>query len=113
MKPEPRNLVLDLILTILLCGIWNLLVQHSQMKALNYLLRREKYSFWKVYLFSLLTFGIYFIYHEYQKAKDLAELSHQSPDGDTIIAVVLSVMALHFVFDAISQSKINLLLARE
>jgi hypothetical protein len=110
MKPEPRNIVLDLILTILLCGLWNLAVQSAQVKTMNYLLRTERYSFWKIYILSLLTCGIYFIYFEYKKAEEISALTGKDSDSDPILAVVLSIFGLSIVFDAIAQSKLNAIL---
>jgi hypothetical protein len=106
-----RNVALDLVLTILLCGLWNLVVQNAHCKTMNYLLKQEKYSFWKMYIFSILTCGIYFIYHEYQKANDFMQLSGSNDNSDPILAVVLSIVGLNFVYDAILQTKINELLA--
>ncbi len=107
MKPEPRNIALDLILTLLLCGLWNLVVQHEQIKTINYLLKKERFNYWRVYLYSLLTCGIYLIVFEYQKAQTFNEISGSTDESDTILAVVLSILGLHFIFDAILQSKIN------
>ena len=113
MKPEPRNIALDLILTILLCGLWNLAVQISQVKTLNYLLKTERYSFWKIYILSLLTCGIYFIYFEYKKAEEISALTGKDSDSDPILAVVLSIFGLSIVFDAIAQSKLNSILDQQ
>jgi hypothetical protein len=110
MRPAPRNIALDLILTILLCGLWNLIVQRKQIQTLNYLLREERYSFWKVYLLSLLTCGIYFIFHEYKKAEEIATITGKDSDSDPLLAVVLSFFGLSIVFDAIAQSKLNAIL---
>jgi hypothetical protein len=110
MRPAPRSIALDLILTILLCGLWNLIVQHKQIETLNYLLKEERYSFWKVYLLSLLTCGIYFIFHEYKKAEEISNITGKDSDSDPILAVVLSIFGLSIVFDAIAQSKLNAIL---
>ena len=110
MRPAPRSIALDLILTILLCGLWNLIVQHKQIETLNYLLKEERYSFWKVYLLSLLTCGIYFIFHEYKKAEEIAKITAKDSDSDPLLAVVLSIFGLSIVFDAIAQSKLNAIL---
>jgi hypothetical protein len=113
MKPAPRNIALDLVLTVLLCGIWNLVVQYKQAASMNYLLKQEKYSFWEMYFFTLLTCGIYFFFYEYKKAKDLCALTGKDSDSDPILAVILSIFGLSIVYDAIAQSKINGLLDRE
>ena len=110
MRPAPRSIALDLILTILLCGLWNLIVQHKQIETLNYLLKEERYSFWKVYLLSMLTCGIYFIFHEYKKADEIAKITGRGSDSDPILAVLLSIFGLSIAFDAIAQSKLNAIL---
>jgi hypothetical protein len=113
MKPTPRNVALDLFLTLLLCGIWNAVVQYKQIETLNYLLKKEQYSFWKVYLFTVLTCGIYLIFHEYQKAVELAKITGKERDSDPILAVVLSLLGFSIVFDAIVQSKLNEILDQQ
>lgn len=102
-----RNVALDLVLTILLCGLWNLVVQNAHCKTLNFLLKQEKYSFWKMYIFTILTCGIYFIYHEYSKATDFAKLTQSNDNSDAILAVILSIFGLNFIYDAILQTKLN------
>ena len=104
-----RNVALDLVLTILMCGLWNLVVQYDQIKTLNLIYREEKYNIWKLSAFTLLTCGIYFIYFEYLKSVDFNKI-HQPgkpDDSDAVIAVVLSLFGLNFIYDAILQTKIN------
>ena len=113
MKPQIRNIALDLILTILLCGLWNVVVQIKQMEALNFLLKNEKYVFWKIYLLSLLTCGFYLVIYEYRKATDLARLAGKEGDSDPVLAVILAILGLSIVYDAIAQDKINALLASD
>jgi hypothetical protein len=102
-----RNVALDLVLTLLLCGLWNMVVQYHHCQTFNFLLKEEKYNFWRVYLFSFLTCGIYLVYHEYCKANDFAKLSGTPDSSDPVLAIVLSILGLNFVYDAILQSKIN------
>lgn len=107
-----RNVALDLILTLLLCGLWNLVLQYQQIKTLNYLLKEERFSYLKLSLFSLLTCGIYFVYHEYLKAEAfqnfLAKETQATVDtSDPVLAAILSIFGLNFVYDAILQTKIN------
>jgi hypothetical protein len=106
---KKRNVALDIVLTLLLCGLWNIVVQYGQIETLNQLYREEKYSFWKTYLLSLVTCGIYLIYFEYKKATDFAHFTAPgTEDGsDGVIAVVLAIFGLNFVYDAIFQSKLN------
>jgi hypothetical protein len=102
-----RNIALDVVLTLLLCGLWNIVVQYSQIETLNQLLKEEKYSLLKIGLLSLITCGLYWIYFEYCKAKDVAVLQKQDESQDTVLAVVLTLFGLSWVFDAILQNKLN------
>jgi hypothetical protein len=105
--PEPRNIPLDLFLTLLTCGFWNLVVQKSQFEYLNRELKEEKYSLTQTVLWTLLTCGIYMLVIEYRKARDWERISGQSGDTDAILALTLGFLGLTFVFDAILQDKIN------
>lgn len=104
-----RNVALDIVLTLLLCGLWNIVVQYDQIKTLNYLFKEEKYNIWKLSLFTILTCGLYFIYFEYRKSVDFAKLSQpqKADDSDAVIAVVLTLFCLNWVYDAILQTKVN------
>jgi hypothetical protein len=104
-----RNVALDLVLTILMCGLWNLVVQYEQIKTLNLIYREEKYNIWKLSGFTILTCGIYFIYFEYLKSVDFAKIhkSGKTDDSDAVIAVVLTIFGMNFIYDAILQTKIN------
>lgn len=107
-----RNVALDLILTILLCGLWNLVLQYNQIKTLNYLLKEDRFSYWRMYIFTVLTCGIYFVYHEYKKAEAFQNfLAKETPakvdTSDPVLAAVLCVIGFNFVYDAILQTKIN------
>ena len=106
-NPEPRNIPLDLFLTLLTCGIWNLVVQKAQFEYLNRELKEEKYSLLKTMLWSLLTCGIYLLVIEYRKARDWEQISGQPNDTDAILALTLGFLGLTFVYDAILQDKIN------
>ena len=109
-KPLARNIALDIVLTLLLCGLWNLVVQYEQIKTLNYLLKTEKYAYWKIYIYSLLTCGIYLIIFEYKKAEEITRLQNKTDNTDSLLAVLLAVVGLHWIYDALAQSKLNELL---
>jgi hypothetical protein len=106
---KKRNIALDIVLTLLLCGLWNMVVQYEQINTLNAMYREEKYSFWKMYLFTILTCGLYLIYFEYKKATDFIQFSKPGEEdgSEGVIAVVLTLFGLNFIYDAILQSKIN------
>ena len=76
MTIEPKNLIIDILLTLLTGGLWNLWVQYRQMKNVNTILKRDSFSpFWTL-VFSLLTFGIYFFYHEYKLTDEIYTLTY-------------------------------------
>ena len=111
MKTNPaehiRSIALDLILTVLCCGLWNMVVQYYHCKTLNELLKQEKYVLWKISVFTLLTCGIYYFYFEYMKAEDFQKTTGGNDTSDPILALVMSIFGFGFVYDAILQSKIN------
>lgn len=102
-----RNIALDLVLTILFCGLFNLYVQYKQIEAVNSMLRQEKYSFLIWLFLTLITCGLYHIYHEYRKSSDIAEVMNEPNSSEPIISIILTVFGLHIVADAIQQAKIN------
>jgi len=102
-----RNIGLDLVLTVLTCGLFNIYVQYKQMQALNYLLGKPKYEFVSWALLCAITCGLYHIYHEYRKSSDLAILLKDTNSLEPIITIVLTVMAFSIVADAIQQYHIN------
>jgi len=102
-----RNIALDLILTILTLGLFNLWVQHRQMVAVNSMLGQQKYSFWLWFLLTIVTCGIYHIYHEYRKSDDLARLLGRQGSNDGLVSLLLTIFGLAIVNDAIQQTRIN------
>ena len=102
-----RNIAMDLVLTILTCGLFNVYVQARQIAALNDMLREPKYSFGKWFLLSLVTCGIYHVYHEYRKTTDLVAIVKGASGNEPLICLLLSFFGLTFVADAIQQSLIN------
>lgn len=102
-----RSIPTDIILTIVTCGLFNLVVQHKQMLAVNDMLGEDKYHFVPWLLLTLVTCGLYHVYHEYRMAEDIAECSDRSAGSDGIIALVLAALGLPIVVDAIQQSNIN------
>jgi hypothetical protein len=106
-----KNIVLAVVLSFFTFGIYNLFWQAHQMRVWNKLLGWEKYSFWRWFLLSLITFGFYHIYHEYLMGTDLvliqrrlgADVSEQLP----LISVVLAAVAVPFVADAIQQYELH------
>ena len=102
-----RNIAVDIILSFVTCGLYNLYWQYKQIDALNDILKQEKYSFLMWFLLTIVTCGLYHIYHEYRMSTDLAEAAGREGSNDGIIAIVLALFGLWIVVDAIQQSQIN------
>lgn len=62
---KQRSIVWDFILTVLSFGLFNIYVQIRQIFDANDLTSDGKFSFTRVIILSLFTFGLYFTYHEY------------------------------------------------
>lgn len=110
-----RSIWLDLFLTLITCGLWNVRVQYAQMAAMNLWLEkkgarlglRHRYSFWKWAVLSLITLSLWHIFHEWKKSQDIATLSMRERGLDGVLAVILSILGFSIVIDAIHQSFIN------
>ena len=102
-----RSIVLDLILTILTFGLFNLWVQYRQIKTINAVLREDKYSFLWWLLFTIVTFGFYHIYHEYRKTLDMTKVIPGMQEYEPVLSVVLTAFGMHIVADAIQQYHFN------
>ena len=106
-SPHIRSIVWDLLWAFLTFGLYNIYVQKKQMQALNDMLKQEKYSFWGWLGLSLITCGIYHIYHEYRMGSDIALCTKEAPANLPIVCLGLSIFGLTLVADAIQQFHIN------
>ncbi len=101
----------DIIFCIITCFIYNVFWQAREMRAINYLLGEERYSFVKWALLTLITCGIYHIYFQYIFARSIMET--QTKHGIMVSAnidamsVFLTIFGLSIVADAIQQKEIN------
>lgn len=108
-----RNIAVDVILTVITCGLFNLFVQYKQMEAVNDMLKQNKYNFWLWLLLTIITCGLYHIYHEYRKSCDIARMLKKDEASAGLTAVILTLVGwLSFgvaiiINDAIQQSEIN------
>ncbi len=103
------SIAMDIVLSVITCGIYNIFVQNRKIKALNYLLKTEKYNFLSWGLLTIVSCYIYHLYHQYRISKDLCELvKPENPDNvEPIISVFFSMLGFSIVADAIQQAKIN------
>jgi len=102
-----RSIALDIILTIVTCGLFNFYVQYRQIEAANDMLKTRKYDFIFWLLFCFITCGLYHIYHEYRKSSDIAEVLKKDPTTAGLISVILTFFGLWMINDAIQQAEIN------
>ena len=101
-----RNIFLDIVLTLITCSLFNIYIQYKQILAINDMLKEERYSFWKWFIFTILTFGLYHIYHEYVKGEDVGRCVG-ADQNIGIISLILTVFGLYIISDAIQQYHIN------
>lgn len=71
------------------------------------MLQEKKYSFLKWLLFTIITFGLYHIYHEWRMSVDLAKKLGKDEAIEGLIAILLCVCALSILIDALQQDRIN------
>jgi len=100
-----------IVLTLLTCGFYALFWQARQFRVLNAWLGREEYGFWKWFLLSIITCGIYGIYTEYQMSNGIIEIQrkrgwHTNPNLGTI-CVAVSFFGSPIASMAIQQEEIN------
>ncbi|HOW54154.1 MAG TPA: DUF4234 domain-containing protein [Syntrophorhabdaceae bacterium] len=109
--PFTSNIALDVVLSIITCGIYWFFWQARQMRAINHLLGQQRYNFWLWFLLTLVTCGLFNIYYEYYMAQGINEaqgkygkqLSRDLP----VLSLILTILGLNIVADAIQQNEIN------
>jgi len=101
-----RNIGLDLVLTLITCGLFNIYLQYRQCEALNVMLQEQRYSFGMWLLLTIVTCGIYHVYHEYKKTSDIMRIEGRD-GGEPILVAVLTLFGMSIVADAIQQTHIN------
>ncbi len=105
------NIALDIILSIITCGIYWFFWQARQMRALNHLLKEQRFSFVLWFFVSIITCFLFNVYYEYIMAQAIVEI--QKRDGMAasndlpVLSLVLSLFGLHVVVDAIQQNELN------
>lgn len=101
----------DIIFTVLTCGIYGIFWQFRQMKAMNYLLEKERYSPIKWLLLAIITCGIYHFFHEYMMAQSINEVQQkfekQVSKDLPMLSVILTIFSAGIATDAIQQLEIN------
>ena len=106
-----RSIPLAVALSFLTLGIYYLIWQAHQMNVVNSLIGEDKHSFWKWFIFSLLTFGLYHIFHEWVMGNDLVDIQKRYNRNTTehlpLVSMVLAIAGIPIVADAIQQYEMN------
>lgn len=106
-----KNILFAILLTFLTFGIYYFFWQAHQMRAWNQLLGFQKYGFWKWLILSILTLGLYHIYHEYIMGADMLEIQQRFnkplSNGLPLISVLLAVFGVPIISDAIQQYELH------
>jgi hypothetical protein len=105
------NIATDIVLSLVTCGIYNLVWEARQFRAVNAFQSREEFRFWTWFFLSLVTCGIYHVYTQYRMGAVITEINRKigRPPSENLalISLLLSVFGLVLVADAIQQSEIN------
>ncbi len=102
-----RNIAFDLVLTVLTFGAFGLYVEHRQIQAINDMIGERRYRFWRWIILSLITIGIYNLYHEYSKSLDICRALNKPPTYEPALSVAVSLFTFNVLADAIQQIDIN------
>ncbi len=109
--PFASNIALDVVFTLITCGIYGLFWKARQMKALNTMLGEEKYNFVMWLVVTIVTCGLFNIYYAYIMAQGIGEIQRRRGKGPStdlpVLCLVLTIFGLHIVADAILQNEIN------
>ncbi len=112
--PEPSSVAREVVLSLVTCGLWDIIWQYKQMKVVNLLLGEEEFSFGKWLVFTILTCGLYHLYHEYLMGRAIVRVQHLYglPPSESLpaISIVMALISLGIITDAIQQKEINLIL---
>ncbi|RAP32346.1 hypothetical protein DID76_00660 [Candidatus Marinamargulisbacteria bacterium SCGC AG-414-C22] len=106
-----ENIALNLILTFITCGIYNLFWNSRQMNLCNALANKQTFNFWLWFLLSILTCGIYHVFYQYKMATEIINFKKEQKlvvmDSLPILSVMLTLIGLSIIVDCIHQSELN------
>lgn len=106
-----RSVLMDMLLTLVTCGIYGLYWQYRLMKGLNALLGEQKHNFLKWLLLTTITCGIWHIYVLFVMSQDMNNLQGEHsipPTRDLpVISLILSIVGFPIAVEAILQHLMN------
>ncbi|MEE2903435.1 MAG: DUF4234 domain-containing protein [Myxococcota bacterium] len=98
---------MDILLTIITCGIFSIYLQHRQIAALNDMTQPHRYSFSMWLLLTIVTGGLYHFYHKYRMSEDIFRMKDGTAGNEPLLHVIILVLGLFIVVDALQQVGIN------
>ena len=105
------SVALDLLLTLVTCGVYNLFWQARQFRALNAFLGVKRFRFWSWLFLTLLTCGGYHVYTEYVIGQSITQIQRSLGRAVStnlpLVCLVVSILGLTPAADAIQQHEIN------
>lgn len=103
-----HSILMDIFLTLITAGLFNLWVQIRQIWDANEMLDEDVFGIFKLIFLSLVTFGIYFAYHEYKMTRLLHEklYGHRYPEIEVACGIA-TFFALWFFVDSYQQVLMN------
>lgn len=112
---QPINIVLYILLTVFTFGLFYFIWQYKQIKQINILAGDVKDGFFKWFFLSLITLGIYHVYHEYKMSEHILELqdkygTKKSSKEFPLLCLLISLFGFFIIIDFVHQEEINKLI---
>lgn len=108
------DIAAGIIFSVITCGLYNIYWNYRQMEAMNALLGRREYEFWKWALLTVVSCGLYHIYYEYRMGSDLQTWLTQNGRAVNpnlaVVGLILSIFGLTVIADAVYQNELNKLI---
>ena len=105
------SILRGVLLSLLTFGFYLFFWKSRQMKVLNSWLGRREHSFWKWLLLSLLSCGLYTLYHEYKTGRDINEIQRRMgwPEnrGLGFLSVLMTLLGAGLLTIVLQQDEIN------
>jgi hypothetical protein len=106
---------IDIVLTLLTCGIYGLFWQARQFRVLNGFLGYERYNFMVWLLLTVVTCGVYHIINQYMMARSINAIQHERnipvnsslPGLSVVLSIIFYSVLGSFIVDALHQNEIN------
>lgn len=103
-----HSIWMDIFLTLITGGLFNLWVQVRQIWDANEMLDDDRFGIFKLIFLSIVTFGIYFAFHEYKMTRELHERLYKMRYPEIEIACgIATFFAMWFFVDSYQQVLMN------